>query len=369
MHAPTASGLDDVVAAETVLSDVNGQLGQLVIRGHAVEELVETSTFEDIAALMWNGETPGAPDRESLRASLAAARQDAFRMLPSLGGALDGPDAMEALRAGVAHLRATADQREDRLRLTAAIPVFSAAWHRAAVGQPAVAPRPALSHAADYLQMLSGTLPDAARVAGLDAYLCCVADHGMNASTFAARVVASTGSDMVSAIVAAIGALKGPLHGGANADVMRLLLEVGKEAPPAKIDEVIRGKLARKEKIPGFGHRVYHTEDPRATHLRQMSRDLGQRAGATEWFEMSQRIEALVKAEKKLNPNVDFYSASTYYALGIPIDLFTPIFAVSRISGWTAHVLEQYRHNRLIRPRTDYIGPPYPQKFTPLKDR
>ena len=159
------------------------------------------------------------------------------------------------------------------------------------------------------------------------------------------------------------------LHGGANADVMRLLLEIGKDAPPEKVDDIIRAKLARKEKIPGFGHRVYHTEDPRATHLREMSKDLGQRAGQPAWFDMSQRIEALVKAEKKLNPNVDFYSASTYFALGIPIDLFTPIFAVSRVSGWTAHCLEQYANNRLIRPRTDYIGPPYPQTFLPLDQR
>jgi len=195
------------------------------------------------------------------------------------------------------------------------------------------------------------------------------ADHELNASTFAARVAAATLTDIHSAIVAGIGTLKGPLHGGANADVMRLLLEIGRDAPPEKVDEAIRGKLARKEKIPGFGHRVYHTEDPRATHLRQMSRDLGQRAGATQWFEMSQRIEALVKGDKQLNPNVDFYSASTYYALGIPIDLFTPIFAVSRIAGWTAHVLEQYANNRLIRPRADYIGPQYPQRYVPVDAR
>jgi citrate synthase len=174
---------------------------------------------------------------------------------------------------------------------------------------------------------------------------------------------------LYSAIVGAIGALKGPLHGGANADVMRLLIEIGKDAPPERIDEAIRGKLARKVKIPGFGHRVYRTEDPRATHLRKMSKELGERAGNTGWYEMSQRIEHLVTGEKKLYPNVDFYSASTYYTLGIPIDLFTPIFAVSRVSGWTAHCLEQYSNNRLIRPRTDYIGPPYPQTFLPLEQR
>jgi citrate synthase len=169
--------------------------------------------------------------------------------------------------------------------------------------------------------------------------------------------------------VAAIGTLKGPLHGGANADVMRMLLDIGPTAPGERVEDVVRAKLARKEKIPGFGHRVYRTEDPRATHLRRMSKELGERSGQSSWFEMSERIEALVKSEKKLNPNVDFYSASTYYALGIPIDLYTPIFAVSRISGWTAHVLEQYADNRLIRPRAEYTGPSYPQRLIPLVER
>ena len=182
-------------------------------------------------------------------------------------------------------------------------------------------------------------------------------------------MAAATLTDLYSAIVGAIGALKGPLHGGANADVMRLLIEIGPEASPERIDEAIRGKLARKVKIPGFGHRVYRTEDPRATHLRRMSKELGREGGNTRWFEMSRRIETLVSGEKKLYPNVDFYSASTYYTLGIDIDLFTPIFAVSRISGWTAHCLEQYANNRLIRPRTDYIGPPYPQTLLPLDQR
>jgi citrate synthase len=206
-------------------------------------------------------------------------------------------------------------------------------------------------------------------VRALDVALTLHADHELNASTFAARVSAGTLTDLYSAMVGAIGALKGPLHGGANADVMRMLLELGEDALPERIDAVIRGKLARKEKIPGFGHRVYRTEDPRATHLRRMSQELGQRTGQTRWFEISQRIEALVKAEKKLNPNVDFYSASVYYALGIPIGLYTPVFAVSRMSGWTAHVLEQYANNRLIRPRAEYIGPPYPQHVVPLDRR
>ena len=211
--------------------------------------------------------------------------------------------------------------------------------------------------------MLTGNRPNALSTRAFDIALVLHADHELNASTFAARVAAATLTDLHSAIVGAIGTLKGPLHGGANADVMRLLIEIGQDATPERVDDAIRAKLARKVKIPGFGHRVYRTEDPRATHLRRMSKELGERAGNTRWFEMSQRIEALVTGEKKLYPNVDFYSASTYYTLGIPIDLFTPIFAVSRVSGWTAHCLEQYANNRLIRPRTDYIGPTYPQTF------
>jgi citrate synthase len=226
-----------------------------------------------------------------------------------------------------------------------------------------------LGHAANFLYMLTGDRPGSLATHAFDVALILHADHELNASTFAARVAAATLTDIHSAIVAAIGTLKGPLHGGANADVMRLLLEIGKDAPPEKAEAVVRAKLARKEKIPGFGHRVYHTEDPRATHLRQMSRELGERAGEPIWFEMSQRIEALVKTEKKLYANVDFYSASTYHALGIDIELFTPIFAVSRVSGWTAHVLEQYANNRLIRPRAEYIGPQYPQRYTTLDVR
>ena len=226
-----------------------------------------------------------------------------------------------------------------------------------------------MGHAANFLYMLSGNRPDATAVKAMDIALTLHADHELNASTFAARVAAATLTDMHSAIVAGIGALKGPLHGGANAEVMKMLLEIGQDAPAERIDAYIKGKLAKKEKISGFGHRVYHTEDPRATHLRKMSKALGQKAGNTKWYEMSERIEAIVKGEKKLYPNVDFYSASTYYTMGIPIDLYTPIFAVSRISGWTAHVLEQYANNRLIRPRADYIGPTYPQTWIPLEQR
>jgi citrate synthase len=226
-----------------------------------------------------------------------------------------------------------------------------------------------MGHAANFLYVLTGERPNAISIRAFDVALTLHADHELNASTFCGRVAAATLTDVYSAVVAAIGALKGPLHGGANADVMRMLLELGQTATAERVDDVVRGKLARKEKIAGFGHRVYRTEDPRATHLRRMSKDLGKRAGNTAWYDMSERIEGIVKSEKKLNPNVDFYSASTYYMMGIPIDLYTPIFAVSRISGWTAHILEQYANNRLIRPRADYIGPRYPQRFIPLEQR
>jgi citrate synthase len=232
-----------------------------------------------------------------------------------------------------------------------------------------IAPDPAMGHAANFLYMLFGRRPSPTEIRAMDVALTLHADHELNASTFAARVAAATLTDIHSAIVAGIGTLKGPLHGGANSEVMKMLIEIGQDAPADRIDAYIKGKLARKEKISGFGHRVYNTEDPRATHLRKMSKELGQKAGNTKWYEMSERIEALIKSEKKLFPNVDFYSASTYYTMGIAIDLYTPIFAVSRISGWTAHVLEQLANNRLIRPRADYTGPVYPQTWIPLDQR
>jgi citrate synthase len=284
-------------------------------------------------------------------------------------------DALRTVTSALAHYDPEAADSSpvaryrNAVRLTAQLGSVVATWGRLQAGQGPIAPDPALGHAANFLYMLKGDRPDATAVRAFDVALILHADHELNASTFAGRVAAATLTDMYSAVVGAIGALKGPLHGGANADVMRMLLDLGQDASSDRVDQVIRAKLARKEKIPGFGHRVYRTEDPRATHLRRMSRDLGKRAGSTAWYDMSQRIEAIVTGEKKLNPNVDFYSASTYYALGIPIDLYTPVFAVSRISGWTAHILEQYANNRLIRPRAEYIGPPYPQRFVPLEHR
>jgi citrate synthase len=284
-------------------------------------------------------------------------------------------DALRTITSALAHYDADlADaspqaQYRRAVRLTAQVGTIVATWGRLQKGGGPLAPDPAMGHAANFLYLLTGDRPNSTADRALDVALVLHADHELNASTFAGRVAAATLTDLYSAIVAAIGTLKGPLHGGANAEVMKMLLELGQTASGERVDDVIRGKLARKEKIPGFGHRVYKTEDPRATHLRRMSQDLGKKSGSTAWFDMSQRIEALVKGEKKLNPNVDFYSASTYYALGIPIDLYTPVFAVSRMSGWTAHILEQYANNRLIRPRADYTGPAYPQRFVPIDQR
>ena len=284
-------------------------------------------------------------------------------------------DALRTITSALAHYDAEANdaspaaQYRKAVRLTAQTATIVATWGRLQAGGGPIAPDPVLSHAGNFLYMLTGNRPGALETRAFDVALILHADHELNASTFAGRVAAATLTDIYSAVVAAIGTLKGPLHGGANAEVMKMLLDLGETASGDRVDEFVRGKFARKEKIAGFGHRVYKTEDPRATHLRQMSRDLGKRAGSTAWFDMSQRMEALVKGEKKLNPNVDFYSASMYYTLGIPIDLYTPIFAVSRMSGWTAHILEQYANNRLIRPRADYTGPSYPQRFVSLDQR
>ena len=275
-----------------------------------------------------------------------------MKMLPPS----DGMDALRTLTSALGHYDQDAHDNSlqasyrKAVRLTGQIASIVATWGRMQEGGGPIAPDPAMGHAANFLYMLFGRRPNATEIRAMDIALTLHADHELNASTFAARVAAATLTDIHSAIVAGIGTLKGPLHGGANAEVMKMLIEIGQDAPAERIDAFVKGKLARKEKISGFGHRVYNTEDPRATHLRKMSKELGQKAGNTRWFEMSERIEALIKAEKKLYPNVDFYSASTYYTMGIAIDLYTPIFAVSRISGWTAHVLEQLANNRLIRP-------------------
>jgi citrate synthase len=375
--AKPKAGLEDTVATSSSICYLDGERGVLAYCGYDIHDLARHATFEEVCFLLWHRRLPARAELGDLQSQLAAGRalpEPVHRLLRSLPAG-NGMDLLRTLTSALGQYDVdSADQSPDAnyrkaVRLTAQIGSLVATMGRVAGGGGPIEPDPVLGHAANFLYMLTGERPGGLETRAFDVALILHADHELNASTFAARVAAATLTDIHSAIVCAIGALKGPLHGGANADVMRMLLDIGPTAGLDKAEEVVRAKLARKEKIPGFGHRVYHTEDPRATHLRQMSRDLGQRTGQPIWFEMSQRIEALVKSEKKLNANVDFYSASTYHALGIHLDLFTPIFAVSRISGWTAHVLEQYSNNRLIRPRAEYIGPEYPQRYVAVEAR
>lgn len=376
-EAKPKAGLEDVVAGSSAICYLDGQRGVLAYCGYDIHDLAHGATFEEVCYLLWHRRLPTRAELGDLQSQLAAARplpEAVIRLMRSLPP-VDGMDALRTVTSALAHYDSDAEDHSQpanyrkAVRLTAQIASVVATWGRLAAGKGPIAPDPVLGHAANFLYMLTGDRPNALAAHAFDVALILHADHELNASTFAARVAAATLTDLHSAITAAVGTLKGPLHGGANADVMRMLLEIGPDAPAARVEDFLRAKLARKEKIAGFGHRVYHTEDPRATHLRRMSKELGARAGNTRWFEISQQIEQIVTAERKLYPNVDFYSGSTYYTLGIPVDLFTPIFAVSRVSGWTAHVLEQYANNRLIRPRTEYVGPEYPQRFLRLEER
>ena len=371
------AGLEDTVATTSAICYLDGERGILAYCGYDIHDLARHATFEEVCHLLWHRRLPTRAELGDLQAQLVAARAlpepvvRLMRMLPPG----DGMDMLRTMTSALGHYDPEATDHSPQanyrkaIRLTAQVSSLVATMGRINANAGPIQPDPVLSHAANFLYMLTGERPSGLATRAFDVALVLHADHELNASTFAARVAAATLTDIHSAIVGAIGALKGPLHGGANADVMRMLLDIGTEGPVERAEAFVKERLVRKEKIPGFGHRVYHTEDPRATHLREMSRDLGQRAGEPRWFEMSERIEALMKAEKKLNANVDFYSATTYHALRIPTDLFTPIFAVSRISGWTAHVLEQFANNRLIRPRAEYVGPAFPQRYKPLEDR
>ena len=368
-------GLEDVVAADSAICYIDGTKGILSYRGIDIHDLAENSTFEEVCYLLWEGRLPRRDELETLSRSLGAERSLPPEMLTLLTSLVPHLTPMDAVRTMVSALAETdpdvrdmslPGNRRKAIRLTGQIATIVAAHHRIREGKPAVAPDPSLPHAQDFLRMLNGTKPTSEAARAFDMALVLHADHELNASTFAARVTAATLADMHSAITSAVATLKGPLHGGANEAVIKMLIEMGSLE---RVDDILHEKLARKEKIMGFGHRVYHTEDPRATHLRAMSKALAESSGETRWYDMSRRIEKIMNEEKKLNSNVDFYSASVYSMLGIPPDLFTPIFAVSRISGWAAHVLEQYEHNRLIRPRAEYIGPEYPQPYVPVEKR
>jgi citrate synthase len=358
-----AAGLEGVVVAESSISYVDGQNGRLVYRGYQIEDLAEHSTFEETSKLLLDGELPTRDELERFTQSLAAERAVDERVLDLIHEFPIETEPMAVLRTAVsASAMFDPDARDDSkeatrrkaVRLIAQFPTIVAGFDRIRNGDEPVDPRDDLSHAANFLFMLSGEEPHQEDAHILDVCLILHAEHGMNASTFAARVTAATLSDIHSAITSAVGTLKGALHGGANQAVMEMLLEIDER----KIEptEYVREKLAAHEKVMGFGHRVYKTMDPRAPILRRFSQDLGERSGQSKWYEMSEKLLAVMKAEKTLDPNVDFFSASTYYALGIPIDLFTPIFAIARTSGWCTHVEAQYAHNRLIRPRAQYVG-------------
>ena len=371
----TTKGLEGVVAANSGVCYIDGDAGVLAYRGIDIHELADHSTFEETCYLLWFGKLPTRAELDDLNRKLAAERKldraiiEMFRQVPKTA------IPMEVLRTAVSALSFYDSEAEKidhdanvrkAIRLTSQIAMIVAAYDRIRKGKDVVQPDPSLSHAANFLLMLNGGKPTPTAEKALDVALILHADHELNASTFAARVTAATLSDMHSAITSAIGALKGPLHGGANEAVMRMLFDIDKQGEDPV--EHVKNMLDNKKKVSGFGHRVYRTEDPRATHLRQMSRDLG-RSANPRWYDMSEKIEQYIKREKHLNANVDFYSASTYTTLGIDVDLFTPIFAVSRISGWAAHVIEQLDDNRLIRPRAEYIGPAYPNRYVPIEKR
>jgi citrate synthase len=374
--AVAGKGLEGIVAANSGICWIDGDAGVLSYRGIDIHELAVNSTFEETTCLLWNGRLPNREALNEFQSKLAQARELDPRIIDRLQNIPETATPMEVLRTSVSALSYyDADERDNThdanvrkaYRLTAQIAMIVAVYDRIRKGKEIVPADKSLTHAGNFLWMLNGEKPSETATRTLDIALILHADHELNASTFAARVIAATLSDIHSAITGAIGALKGPLHGGANEAVMRLLLAIDKEgADPVAY---VKTMLEAKQKVSGFGHRVYKTEDPRATHLRRMSEKLGKDAGQPRWFEMSRAIELYINREKKLNANVDFYSASTYATLGIDIDLYTPIFAVSRIAGWAAHVIEQLDDNRLIRPRAEYIGPVYPTPWIPVEKR
>ncbi len=357
------SGLEDVVVSTSEICFIDGDRGRLLYRGYDIHDLVAQSTFEETVYLLWHGRLPKREELERFRKALTTQRRLPPKVLALLKSFPKKADPMDVVRTAVSalglHDSDSADNSREAnlrkaIRIQAQIPTVVAAWARIRKGRPPVAPNARLSLAANFLYMLFGKKPSDLAAKAMDTALILHADHELNASTFAARVTVATLSDIYSGIVSGIGALKGPLHGGANVGVIRMLLEIG------EIDRAeawIKSALAQKKRIMGFGHRVYHTEDPRATHLRRLSEALGREAGDLRWYEMSRIVERVVKEQKGLNPNVNFYSGSTYYSMGIDPDLYTPIFVVSRVSGWTAHILEQQSNNRLIRPRAEYMGP------------
>lgn len=369
-----SKGLEGIVAAVTRLSSVRGQVGQLIYAGYDINELAGNASYEEVVHLLHRGHLPNQAELAEMKGQLASYRKlpteviDLIRSLPN-----DTPP-MHALRTGVSALGCFDQDRDNielesarqkSLKLIAQVPVIIAYFHRHRSGKELVHPDSSLSEAANFLYMIDGEKPGEEKVNTMDVCYVLHADHGMNASTFSARVTIATLTDIYSALTSAVGTLKGPLHGGANEGVIRMLQEIGSLD---RVDEFVADALAQKKKIMGIGHRVYKTLDPRAPHLKRMAQILSSKLGEPKWIEMSERIAEIMLNEKNLHANVDFYSATVYYSLGIPIDLFTPIFAIARTSGWTAHILEQLASNRLIRPMSEYDGVD-DLKFVPISQR
>ena len=376
-NAPTASsaaGLRGVAVATSSMSDVIGDKGQLIYQGYDIHDLAAHSSFEEVIFLLWNKVLPKKSELDELKRSLSASYEIPAEIVELMKRIPRDADPIDVLRTTVSALEfydptsrelSRAASVKTAVKLTAQFPNLVATAERIRKGLDPVKPNPECNIATNFLYMLNGTVPSEEDARMFDIALMLHADHEFNASTFAARVVAGTLADMYGAVTAAIAALSGPLHGGANTAVMKTLLEIGEVA---NVEGFIKKALADKRKIMGFGHAVYRTEDPRATHLRRFSQQMGERTGDMKWYEMSRKVEEVMMRDKGLYPNVDFYSASTYYMMGIPLDLYTPIFAVSRIAGWTGHVLEQYADNKLIRPRAEYIGA-RDARYIPMAER
>jgi citrate synthase len=362
LTATSPAGLRGVSAATSSVSDVDGERGQLIFQGYDIHDLAAHSTFEEVVFLLWHKRLPKSSELDELRQAIARAYdlpEDIIGIMKRIPHEADPIDVLRTIVSALEFYDPTCRDisRDASLRtaikLTAQFPTIVATAERIRKGLEPVKADLTFDIARNFLYMLKGEPPSEQDARVFDICLVLHADHELNASTFAARVVAGTLADMYAAVTAAIGALSGPLHGGANTNVMRMLLEIG---DVAKVESYIKKALAEKRKIMGFGHAVYRTEDPRATHLRKFSKEMGERGGKTKWYEISRKVEEVMMREKGLYANVDFYSASTYYMMGIPLDLFTPIFAISRIAGWTGHILEQYADNKLIRPRAEYVG-------------
>jgi citrate synthase len=371
-----AKGLEGIVANSTALSDVRGDEGILIYAGYNIDELAGKVSYEEVVYLLWHGELPNKAQLASLHEELGSQRELPAGVVEFLKGAPKDANPMDVIRTGISMLglydkvaSGDIDPARNRARavsLTAKVGVIAAYFHRARLGLEPLPVRKDLGEAAHFLYLLNGVEPTAEAAKTLDVAYVLHADHGMNASTFSARVTIATLSDIYSAVTSAIGTLKGPLHGGANEGVIHMLLEIGDET---KVDGWVEQALATKKKVMGIGHRVYKTLDPRAPHLRSMAVQLCEQLGEGKWIRMSERIAELMKERKGLNANVDFYSATVYYSLGLPTDMFTPIFAISRTSGWTAHILEQLVDNRLYRPLSEYVGPAVGKTVVPIEQR